>query len=229
MFGTAGAPGSDRVFVSTCGAGSFASTNDAGGFDSTGGTGISVAVAGGVFRCAPLRHLRASDARRACWAVLREPRPTSASIPVPAHRRSRTSPCATACSTANGLSPSPHGGPPVAAAYRVEPNAKTSEADSEASPRATSGARYAGVPAMKPEAVTVTSPTAREIPKSVIFTVPSSDISRFAGFTSRCTMPTSCAPPTPTRPGRRCAPPLWQKESGDPTSGSPDSVHPYIP
>ncbi|NQE69790.1 hypothetical protein NG2371_04258 [Nocardia gamkensis] len=42
-------------------------------------------------------------------------------------------------------------------------------------------------------AVTVTSPTARDMPKSVILTVPSSATSRFAGFTSRCMIPASCA------------------------------------
>jgi hypothetical protein len=49
------------------------------------------------------------------------------------------------------------------------------------------------VPASIPVAVTVTSPVAREMPKSVILTVPSSPSRTFAGLMSRCTMPAACA------------------------------------
>jgi hypothetical protein len=44
-----------------------------------------------------------------------------------------------------------------------------------------------------PVAVTVTSPVAREMPKSVILTVPSSLSSTLAGLMSRCTIPAACA------------------------------------
>ena len=60
-------------------------------------------------------------------------------------------------------------------------------------PWATSGARKAGVPVIWPVWVSVTSPLACEMPKSVIFTRPStgppSPIRMLAGFTSRCTIP----------------------------------------
>ncbi len=61
------------------------------------------------------------------------------------------------------------------------------------SPRATSGARYAGVPESAPASVIVVSPVAREMPKSVSFTAPPRPISTLPGFTSRCTMPAACA------------------------------------
>ena len=58
---------------------------------------------------------------------------------------------------------------------------------------ATSGARYAGVPAIIPVFVTVTSSFAREMPKSVIFTVPLPPSRMLPGLMSRCTMPFACA------------------------------------
>src|SRR3990170_3640042 len=54
-----------------------------------------------------------------------------------------------------------------------------------------------------PVAVTVTSPVALEMPKSVILTVPSAAISTFAGLMSRWTMPAACAA---TRADATCAP-----------------------
>ena len=52
-------------------------------------------------------------------------------------------------------------------------------------PRATSGARYAGVPWIIPRVVSVASPKACAIPKSLIKAVPSSAIRMLRGFTSR--------------------------------------------
>ncbi|OLT38546.1 hypothetical protein BJF85_09620 [Saccharomonospora sp. CUA-673] len=49
------------------------------------------------------------------------------------------------------------------------------------------------MPANIPVLVNVTSPAAREMPKSVILAVPSSAISTFPGLTSRCTTPAACA------------------------------------
>ncbi|ANZ37678.1 hypothetical protein BBK82_18080 [Lentzea guizhouensis] len=49
------------------------------------------------------------------------------------------------------------------------------------------------MPASMPVAVTVTSPVAREMPKSVILTVPSSPSRTLPGLMSRCTMPALCA------------------------------------
>ncbi len=88
---------------------------------------------------------------------------------------------------------SPNGGWPSAAAYRVEPREKTSDSGPGSPPMATSGARYAGVPAIIPVLVTVTSSVAREMPKSVIFTVPLPASRMLPGLMSRWTMPTACA------------------------------------
>ena len=100
-------------------------------------------------------------------------------------------PAATRCSRAMEFSSLPKGGVPSSAAYSVAPREKTSEAKSDASPRATSGARKAGVPCTMPLVVNVVSPSAREIPKSLISAVPSSAIKMFPGLTSRCTMPSA--------------------------------------
>ena len=63
---------------------------------------------------------------------------------------------------------------------------------------ATSGARYAGVPAITPVRVSCTSSTARETPKSVSFTSPFAAISTLPGFTSRCTTPARWAAASPS-------------------------------
>jgi hypothetical protein len=60
-------------------------------------------------------------------------------------------------------------------------------------PSACSGERYCGVPTTCPVWVSAAAFAARAMPKSVIFTVRPGVTSRFAGFTSRCTMPRSCA------------------------------------
>jgi hypothetical protein len=75
----------------------------------------------------------------------------------------------------------------------VAPREKTSLSGVISAPCATSGERNAGVPVICPVWVSVTSPVACEMPKSVIFTRPStfgpSPMSTLAGLTSRCTMP----------------------------------------
>ena len=98
-------------------------------------------------------------------------------------------PEATRCSTAIALSSWPNGGLPSVAVYSVEPSENTSDAKLADWPRATSGARYAGVPVTMPVAVSVTSPRTCEIPKSVSLAVPSSASNTLPGLTSRCTMP----------------------------------------
>ncbi len=111
----------------------------------------------------------------------------------PARRAGRGGWEATRCRVAIGLLSAPNGDSPSTAKYRVAPREYTSLAKSDASPRATSGARYAGVPLTMPVEVRVTSSKACEMPKSVIFAEPSSPTRMFPGFTSRCTIPTRCA------------------------------------
>ena len=60
-----------------------------------------------------------------------------------------------------------------------------------------------------PVAVSVMSPTAWEIPKSVILAEPSSVIKTLPGLTSRCTMPTACAA---TNADATSAPIRWPPE-----------------
>ena len=52
------------------------------------------------------------------------------------------------------------------------------------------------MPASIPVLVTCTSPWAREMPKSVIFTVPLSPSRMLPGLMSRCTTPAECAAPS---------------------------------
>ena len=119
---------------------------------------------------------------------------------------------ATRYRTAIGLGSRPNGGVPSSEAYSVAPRENTSAAKPDVPPRATSGARYAGVPDTIPVEVSVTSPAACEMPKSVSLAEPSSVISTLPGLTSRCTMPTSwaackaaarSAPIRPTSRGRQ--------------------------
>ena len=119
-------------------------------------------------------------------------------VNAPACRGGSGSPVATLCSNAYAFSSSPNGGSPSTAAYRVAPSAKTSDAALGCRPCATSGARYAGVPAITPVRVSCTSSTARETPKSVSFTNPSAAISTLPGFTSRCTTPARWAAASPS-------------------------------
>ena len=54
------------------------------------------------------------------------------------------------------------------------------------------------MPAIRPVRVSCTSSTARETPKSVSLTRPSSAISTLPGLTSRCTTPAACAAASPS-------------------------------
>ena len=54
------------------------------------------------------------------------------------------------------------------------------------------------MPAIRPVRVSCTSSTARETPKSVSFTRPSSAMSTLPGLTSRCTTPAACAAASPS-------------------------------
>ena len=75
------------------------------------------------------------------------------------------------------------------------------------SPIACSGGRYWAVPMTIPAAVRLTCPVAREMPKSVSFTMPSGRTRMFAGLMSRWTTPARAAAPsaiaTCTRMGMR--------------------------
>ncbi|GAA1455816.1 hypothetical protein GCM10009619_01840 [Williamsia maris] len=64
-------------------------------------------------------------------------------------------------------------------------------------PRASSGAKYAGVPVITPLSTLATSSFAREMPKSEILTVPAARpvlaMRMLPGLMSRCTIPSECA------------------------------------
>ncbi len=115
------------------------------------------------------------------------------SVMAPARCGGVNSPEATRYSTAIAFVSVPNGGVPSTAAYRVDPRENTSDAKVELPPRATSGARNDGVPCTSPVAVSVASPRACEMPKSLIMAVPSAVIKMLPGLTSRCTMPTAWA------------------------------------
>ena len=74
-------------------------------------------------------------------------------------------------------------------------------------PRATSGAKKAGVPCTRPVEVKVASPRAWEMPKSLISALPSSAIKMLPGLTSRCTIPTAWAAASAEETGHRPWPP----------------------
>jgi hypothetical protein len=87
---------------------------------------------------------------------------------------------------------------PSTAAYRVAPSAHTSSAGVGSSPRASWGEKYAGVPLIRPEWVSVGSPVVLEMPKSEIL-APSLSVTRMLpGFTSRWTVPRLCAAASPS-------------------------------
>ena len=75
----------------------------------------------------------------------------------------------------------------------MAPRDQTSAAGVAIWPEATSGARYAGEPVTRPVCVREASASARAMPKSDSFTWPSAVTRMLEGFTSRCTMPDSCA------------------------------------
>ncbi|PSK62813.1 hypothetical protein B0E53_05279 [Micromonospora sp. MH33] len=60
-------------------------------------------------------------------------------------------------------------------------------------PVACSGEMYEAVPSTEPAAVSWPTRSERAMPKSVSTSVPLGRTSRLPGFTSRCTMPFSCA------------------------------------
>jgi hypothetical protein len=87
----------------------------------------------------------------------------------------------------------PKRGQPFEGGVKGGTQGNTSAGNPESAPRATSGARYAGVPDTIPVAVRMMSPTACEMPKSVSLAQPSSVLNTLPGFTSRWTMPTARA------------------------------------
>ena len=78
---------------------------------------------------------------------------------------------------------------PVSRRWSVHPSEKRSLRPSIFSSRTCSGDRKGTLPLITPATVRVTRSAARAMPKSVSFTSPLVDTRMFAGFTSRCTMP----------------------------------------
>ena len=93
---------------------------------------------------------------------------------------------ASACSRSNG-------GWPSTAAYSDAPSPHRSPGAPDGPPRARSGAMYEGDPISMPAVVSVVVSAGRAMPKSVSTTRSSGPIRTFAGFTSRCAMPSACA------------------------------------
>ena len=91
--------------------------------------------------------------------------------------------------TSSGPSPS-NSRRPRSSSTEITPAANRSEEEVAPSPRSRSGARYPVFPASVPS-FSRSSPAAREIPKSVIFTAPFRATRTFPGETSRCTTPFS--------------------------------------
>jgi hypothetical protein len=77
----------------------------------------------------------------------------------------------------------------VSISKKIKPSAYKSLRPSTGSARACSGERYSGVPMITPLTVMPVEPAERATPKSVMRASPSSLISTFAGFRSRCTTP----------------------------------------
>jgi hypothetical protein len=74
---------------------------------------------------------------------------------------------------------------PSTAVYSVAPSDHRSDGGAARSPRARSGARYAGDPMIAPLVVRVASPSSAAAPKSVSTTTPRSSIITLDGLTSR--------------------------------------------
>ena len=83
---------------------------------------------------------------------------------------------------------------PVSISYARTPSEKMSVRGSRSSPRICSGARYEAVPSVIPVCVSVDWETIDfAMPKSMIFTVPSSRMRMFDGLMSRWMMPVEWA------------------------------------
>lgn len=107
--------------------------------------------------------------------------------------------------------PLSYGGLPSTDAYSSPPSDQRSAAGPGLWPRARSGEMYEGAPTSMPVEVTEGSPSTCAMPKSVRTTRPSSAISTFDGFTSRCRMPSRWA----ERSTSRTASPTSAARRGD--------------
>ena len=123
-------------------------------------------------------------------------------------------------STASGSS-ALNGTDPESSSYAITPTEYRSVHGPISCAIACSGAMYAGVPTAMPVAVwnivTRSSASARAMPKSAIFTRPSTLTSRFSGLRSRCTTPAACACASPAST-LSSTPPSWAGSSR-PTHG----------
>ncbi len=92
-----------------------------------------------------------------------------------------------------------YGGAPVRISHSIAPSPNTSTRGSASvhSPRACSGAMYAGVPATRsaglPSVTPIESADSRAKPQSISWTSPNAPTMTFAGFRSQCTTPRECA------------------------------------
>ncbi len=74
---------------------------------------------------------------------------------------------------------------PASSSHSITPTAKTSARRSTRSPRACSGARYAGLPLIVPSHVTTSESAALAMPKSTTLTAPPRVRITFCGVASR--------------------------------------------
>ena len=105
-------------------------------------------------------------------------------------------------------SPSPgKGRTPASICSSIVATAYTSVAGDSASPRACSGAMYAGVPMTSPRRVSTVPglPETLAMPKSVTLRTPLAAKSMFSGLMSRCRTPRRCAADRPLRHARVAA------------------------